>query len=162
MTIDVGPLVKEVIALVANEAAFRGITLRFDDPPHMSRVLADRIQIQQCLLNLLMNGFDAIAQIKSGAREVTISTTPEQNGWIKLGVCDNGPGVDPTVANRLFEPFVTTKTRGMGLGLLVTRSIIEAHGGKLWFTPNPDGGTTFSFTLPAAREKRTPTSRHEQ
>jgi len=149
--LDVSSLVKEAIELVGNESALRGIAVRFDASPKVPRVLADRIQIQQCLLNLLMNSFDAVARVKSRSPEVTICTAPENHGWIELSVHDNGAGVEPAVANRLFEPFVTTKPGGMGLGLLVTRSIVESHGGKLLFNENPDGGTTVRFTLPRAR-----------
>ena len=117
--------------------------------------LADRIQIQQCIMNLLMNALDATSQVKSGPREITIRLAPERSGWIELSVCDTGEGVAPAIARRLFEPFTTTKANGMGLGLLVTRSIIEGHGGRLSFNPNPNGGTTFTFTLPIARGSRT-------
>jgi signal transduction histidine kinase len=148
--IDLSSLVTEVIELVANEAAFRGITLRSDDLPARIEVLADRIQIQQCLLNLLMNAFDATGAIKPTVPEIRIGIAAKEKGWIELSVSDNGVGVDPAVRSRLFEPFVTTKANGMGLGLLVTKSIVEAHGGRLWFTPNPGAGITFTFTLPAA------------
>ena len=151
VAIDVGALVNEVVELVGNEAASRGIVLRINDSPIRLQILADRIQIQQCLLNLLTNSFDATARLRSGTPEVTISfARHEEKGWIRLSVHDNGTGVDSAIADRLFEPFVTTKTKGMGLGLLVTKSIVEGHGGRVWFTPNPEGGTTFSFTLPSA------------
>jgi signal transduction histidine kinase len=149
--IDVGTVVNEVVELVGNEATFRGVALRINDSPVRLQILADRIQIQQCILNLLTNSFDATAQLRSRTPEVTISVARhEEKGWIRLSVRDNGIGVDSAVADRLFEPFVTTKTKGMGLGLLVTKSIVEGHGGKVWFTPNPEGGTTFNFTLPSA------------
>src|SRR5260370_27431639 len=109
-----------------------------------------------------MNALDATAQSESGPREVTIRIAPEKSGWIGVSVCDTGPGVDPSVANRIFESFVTTKTKGMGLGLLVTRSIVEGHGGRIWFTPNPGGGSAFTFTLPVAREQQAPASQRPQ
>src|SRR5262249_51946761 len=123
--------------------------LRVNRTTARSRVLADRIQIQQCLINLLTNSFDAAAQDGSRAPEVAISIEGGGRAWIQVSVRDNGAGVDPAVANRLFEPFFTTKPKGVGLGLLVTKSIVEGHGGKIWFAPNPEGGTTFSFTLPS-------------
>jgi signal transduction histidine kinase len=162
VTINVGALTREVVNLVGSEATSREITLRIDDSPSLPRVRGDSIQIQQCVLNLLMNALDASVQTKSGLREVTIRIAPEKIGWIGVSVCDTGPGVDPSVANRIFESFVTTKTKGMGLGLLVTRSIVEGHGGRIWFTPNPGGGSAFTFTLPVAREQQARASRRAQ
>jgi signal transduction histidine kinase len=159
VAINISPLAKEIVNLVGSEAASREIILRIDDSPTLPRVIGDRLQIQQCLLNLLMNALDATAQTESGPREVTIRIAPEKIGWIGVSVCDTGPGVDPSVANRMFESFVTTKTKGMGLGLLVTRSIVEGHGGRIWFTPNSGGGSTFTFTLPIAQEQQARASR---
>jgi len=128
----------------------------------VQRVIGDSIELEQCVLNLLMNAFDAIAEAGSDRRGVTIKVTPEKTGWIGVSVRDNGAGIDPAVANRLFEPFVTTKSEGMGLGLLVTRSIVESHGGRIWSTPNPDRGATFTFTLPVAERKRVSAARNAQ
>lgn len=160
--IGIGALVSEVVKLIAGEAALREIPVRLEVSPSVQRVIGDRVQLQQCVMNLLMNAFDAIAEAKPDRRDVTIKVTPEKAGWIAVSVCDTGAGIDPTVATRLFEPFVTTKSKGMGLGLLVTRSIVENHGGKIWSTPNPDRGTTFTFTLPVAERKRASASRRAQ
>ena len=162
VAIDISPLTQEVVDLVGSEAAVREITLRIDDSPVLPSVVGDRLQIQQCVLNLLMNALDATAQTKSGPRKVTIRIAREKTEWIGVSVRDTGAGVDPSVANRMFEPFVTTKTEGMGLGLLVTRSIVEDHGGRIWFTPNQGGGSTFTFTLPIAQEGRARASRRAQ
>ena len=162
VAIDVRQLVNDVVKLVGREAAFRGIALRIDESTFPPRAMGDRIQIQQCVLNLLMNALDATAQTTSGPRDVTIRVAPEKSGWIGVSVCDTGAGIDASVANRVFEPFVTTKSKGMGLGLLVTRSIVEAHGGRISFTPNPGGGTTFTFTLPVAQGERARASRRAQ
>jgi two-component system sensor kinase FixL len=159
VAIGLGGLVAEVVKLAAGEAAFRQILVQIEISPPEPRVLGDRVQLQQCVLNLLMNAFDAISETKCEQRQVTIKITPEKTGWIRVGVCDTGAGIDPSVANRLFEPFVTTKSKGMGLGLLVTRSIVENHGGKICWKPNPDTGTTFFFTLPIAERKRVPASK---
>jgi signal transduction histidine kinase len=159
---DISSLTKEVVNLVHSEAASREITLRVNNSPTLPWVIGDRVQIQQCLLNLLMNALDATAQTKSGPREVAIKIAPEKTAWIGVSVCDTGAGIDPSVANRMFEPFVTTKTEGMGLGLLVTRSIVEDHGGRIWFTPNQGGGSTFTFTLPVAQQQRARASRRAQ
>jgi two-component system sensor kinase FixL len=148
-------LVGEVVKLTAGEAAIRKISVRLQVSPSVRRVIGDSIQLQQCVLNLLMNAFDAIAEVKSDECAVAIKVVPERTGWVVVSVSDTGAGIDPAIATRLFEPFVTTKSDGMGLGLLVTRSIVENHGGRIWSTPNVDRGTTFSFTLPAAQDKRT-------
>jgi signal transduction histidine kinase len=148
--LEVGPLLREVVKLVANESMFRRVALRIGDLADPLWVFGDRIQIQQCVLNLLMNALDAAAQAKTPSPQVDVTAEAYQSGWIELTISDNGTGLDSEIADRIFEPFVTTKTNGMGLGLLVTRSIVERHGGKIWFSPNPYGGSKFSFTLPTA------------
>jgi signal transduction histidine kinase len=155
VSIDVPSLLKEVVELVRNEAVARGVAIRIEDSTSPSRVQADRIQIQQCVMNLLMNALDATSETVSGPREITIRVAPENVEWLAVSVSDTGDGIDPAVKTQVFEPFTTTKARGMGLGLLVTRSIVEGHGGRVWFTANQDRGTTFAFTLPIAREERT-------
>ncbi len=160
--IDIGALVNEVVKLTAGEAAIRKISVQIEVSPSVHRVIGDSIELQQCVLNLLMNAFDAVAEARSDRRGVTIKVAPEKMGWVGVSVCDSGAGIDPAVANRLFEPFVTTKTEGMGLGLLVTRSIVESHGGRIWSAPNPDCGATFTFTLPVAERKRASASRSAQ
>ena len=157
--IGIGGLVGEVVKLTAGEATVRKISVQIHVSPSVKRVTGDSIQLQQCILNLLMNAFDAIAEGKSDQRGVTIKVAPEKTGWVGVSVSDSGGGIDPAVANRLFEPFVTTKSEGMGLGLLVTRSIVEGHGGRIWVTPNSDRGATFTFTLPVAERKRSSAAR---
>jgi signal transduction histidine kinase len=153
-TIDVSALVSEVVGLLASEAALRKIPIEIRTPRSPLAVFGDRILLQQCVLNLLMNAFDALAKVESGKRKVTIEVAPEKSGWVAVSVHDAGPGIDPAVAGRLFEPFVTTKIDGMGLGLLVTRSIVEDHGGRVFAKLNIKGGTTFTFTLPVLTGKR--------
>jgi signal transduction histidine kinase len=157
-TIGIGALIGEVVKLTAGEAAVRKISVQVEVSPSGQRVIGDTIQLQQCLLNLVMNAFDAI-DTKSDRRGVTVKVAPEKTGWVGVSVCDSGGGIDPSVANRLFEPFVTTKSEGMGLGLLVTRSIVESHGGRIWVAANPDRGTTFTFTLPVAEKRRASASK---
>ncbi len=157
--VGIGTLIGEVVKLTAGEAAVRKISVQTQISPSVQRVLGDSIQLQQCMLNLLMNAFDSIAEAKSGPRGVTIKVAPEKAGWVGVSVTDSGKGIDAAVANRLFEPFVTTKSEGMGLGLLVTRSIVEGHGGRIWSSPNSDRGATFTFTLPLAETKRASTSK---
>jgi signal transduction histidine kinase len=157
--IGIRALIGEVAKLTAGEAAVRRISVQIEVTPARQRVIGDTIQLQQCVLNLVMNAFDAIADANTDQRGVTVKVAPEKTGWVAVSVCDSGAGIDPTVANRLFEPFVTTKSEGMGLGLLVTRSIVESHGGRIWATPNPEHGTTFTFTLPVAARKLAGASR---
>jgi|HubBroStandDraft_1064217.scaffolds.fasta_scaffold01969_5 signal transduction histidine kinase len=157
--IAIGGLIGEVVKLTAGEASVRKIAVQLDVSPSGQRVVGDSIQLQQCVLNLVMNAFDAISEGKSARRDVAIKVAPEKIGWVGVSVRDSGSGIDPAVAKRLFEPFVTTKSEGMGLGLLVTRSIVESHGGRIWASPNPDQGTTFTFTLPVAETKRASLSR---
>jgi len=157
--ISIGALIDEVLKLTAGESTVRKISVQLQVSPSVRRVIGDSIQLQQCVLNLLMNAFDAIAEAKSDQRGVTIKVAPEKTGWVGISVSDSGAGINPAVANRLFEPFVTTKSEGMGLGLLVTRTIVESHGGRIWASPNPDRGTTFTFTLPVAEKRRTRASK---
>jgi signal transduction histidine kinase len=157
--IDVIALVTEVVNLIASEAALRQISVRVEVAPPVKRVAGDQVLLQQCMLNLLMNALDAISDNKSEHRQVVIKVAREKPGWVGVSISDTGAGIDPAVGGRLFEPFVTTKAKGMGLGLLVTRSTVENHAGKIWFTPNSDRGTTFTFTLPVLKRKQAaPTS----
>jgi two-component system sensor kinase FixL len=110
-------------------------------------VLADRVQVQQVLVNLLRNSTEAMADVKR--RELRVTTTLIDAETIEIAVADTGPGLAKGVADRLFEPFLSTKPNGMGLGLSICRSIVEAHGGRLRGDPNPGGGAIFRFTLPA-------------
>ena len=151
--LDIEALAAEVVQLIAGEAASRKIRVQIEVVASVPRIIGDRVELQQCVMNLLINALDATAEIKNHHREVTIKIGAEKTGWIRVSVCDNGVGIDPSVANRLFEPFVTTKSEGMGMGLFVIRSIVQNHGGKIWATANPDRGTTFSFTLPAAQKR---------
>jgi len=109
--------------------------------------------LQQCVLNLVLNAFDSIAAANSQRREVLVRVAQEEAEWVSVSVRDSGHGIDPSVQGRLFEPFVTTKPNGMGMGLLVTRSIVESHGGRISGKSNADAGATFTFTLPASRNQ---------
>jgi signal transduction histidine kinase len=157
-SIDIGALVSEVVRLVGSDAALPKIRLEVEASPSVPPVFGDRVLLQQCILNLLMNALDAVAKAESDRRIVTLEVALEKQGWVAVSVHDAGQGIHPSVSGRLFEPFVTTKTNGMGLGLLVTRSIVEEHGGKIFAKPRPQGGTTFTFTLPVAARKRTSAS----
>jgi PAS domain S-box-containing protein len=115
-------------------------------------VLGDRVQLQQVVINLILNAVEAMSSAEEGARELCIETEQSQTGGVLVAVRDSGPGIDPEHIERVFEPFYTTKTSGMGMGLSICRSIIAAHGGRLWAEANRPRGTVFQFTLPAGSE----------
>jgi signal transduction histidine kinase len=108
----------------------------------------DRVQLQQVILNLIMNAAEAMSDLGEETRELLISTQMDAAGGVLVAVRDSGPGLDPTSAHRVFEAFYTTKSAGLGMGLAICRSIIEAHGGRLWASANEPRGTVFQFTLP--------------
>jgi len=138
-------LIEEACALALSGARETGVRVTFAFDPQMSSVLADRIQVQQVLLNLIRNAIEAMQDAPK--RELRVSTHQLGQDILRIDVADTGPGIAPEIAEQLFQPFVTTKRHGMGVGLSISRTIIEAHGGRLWAEPNPDGGTIFSLTL---------------
>jgi two-component system sensor kinase FixL len=115
--------------------------------PTAEHVLADRIQIQQVLLNLIRNAIEAMQETEN--RNLVIATTARDDGMVEVSVADTGTGLAPDVMAQLFQPFVTTKPHGMGVGLSICRTIVEAHSGKIWVESQPDNGTIFRFTLRA-------------
>lgn len=140
-------LLEEAIALGLVGARERGIATHIELSPAVDAVVVDRVQVQQVVLNLLRNAMDAMKD--SARRELRLTTSTAANDMAMVSVADTGPGISPQIADRLFQPFVSTKGRqGMGVGLSISRGIIEAHGGLLWTEPNPSGGTVFRFTLP--------------
>jgi two-component system sensor kinase FixL len=144
---SVTKLVEEAGALALVGVKDQGIRAKFQFAPTVDLVLADKVQIQQVLLNLMRNAIDAMAQ--SERREVIISTRVAADRMIEISVADSGCGIAPEMASQLFQPFVTTKRQGMGVGLSISRTIVEAHGGQIWAESNPGGGTVFRFTLRA-------------
>jgi two-component system sensor kinase FixL len=143
-------LVEEASALALVGVKDRGIKVRFQFDPSVDLVLADRVQIQQVLLNLIRNAMDAMEE--STVRDLVISVEPESRTHVRVSVADNGSGISPDISEQLFQPFVTTKRHGMGVGLSISRTIVEAHSGHIWVEPNPGGGTVFNFTLAADEE----------
>ena len=151
--VQLADVVDDILALTATESAARGIVVHTQVASDLPVVLADRVQLQQVLLNLVVNGMDAMASVDESERRLAILGQPdEQDGHraVRISVQDRGIGVNPGEAEKLFEAFYTTKPQGMGLGLAISRSIIEAHGGRLWAVANEGNGATFQFTLPAA------------
>jgi two-component system, LuxR family, sensor kinase FixL len=143
---DVRKLVEEASALALVGAKDRGVRVRFDFDPQGEFVLADKVQIQQVLLNLMRNAIESMEETEH--RELVISTAAG-GGMVEVSVADTGAGISAEIREQLFQPFVTTKRQGMGVGLSISRTIVEAHGGSIAPQPNPGGGTIFSFTLPA-------------
>ncbi len=147
----------EKLPLLINEAAVLGlmgareksVEPRFDLDPYASPVLVDKVQIQQVLINLIRNAVEAMAD--SPVRQLTVTSRPDQRGFVRVIVADTGPGVTPEVAAQLFTAFVSTKAEGMGLGLSICRTIVEANGGRIWMERGADGGTEFHFTLVSAK-----------
>lgn len=146
---NINTITEDALALGLIGTRSADITTRVDLAPVSPPVLVDRVQIQQVLVNLLRNAAEAMAN--SPRRELTISTVGINDSAVEVMVADTGPGIPADLADRLFKPFVTTKPGGMGIGLAISRSIIEAHGGRLSMAPNAGGGTVFQFTLPAAQ-----------
>ncbi len=148
---DVKKLVEEASALALVGAKDKGVRVRFEFAPSVTFVLADKVQIQQVLLNLIRNAIEAMEG--RGRRELVVSTAPAADNLVEISVADTGSGIAPEVGGQLFQPFVTTKVHGMGVGLSISRTIIEAHGGSIAPRPNSGGGTVFSFTLPAVAKE---------
>ena len=150
--LDVRALVGEVIALVQEELETHRVLLRREITDHLE-VIGDRVQLQQIILNLTMNAIDAMSSVTGRDRLLTIASGIDENGMVRITVEDTRSGIDPAHLDRIFEPFFTTKSAGMGLGLCICRSIVEAHGGKLWPSPRNPFGTQFHLTLPSAEAK---------
>ena len=146
-SISLSDLLQETVNLVQPEAAARRIRLALDLPARLPTVKGDRVQLQQVALNLILNGMDATESREASARQVTVSAREAPDG-AEVAVLDLGAGIPADKLPRLFEPFFTTKPNGMGMGLAISRTIIETHGGKLRGENNPNGGATFRFTLP--------------
>jgi two-component system sensor kinase FixL len=138
-------LVEEASALALVGAKEAGVRVSFDFDTRVAFVLADKIQIQQVLHNLMRNAVEAMQQ--TSRCELTVSTRKLDHETVRIDVSDTGSGIAPEIAEQLFQPFVTTKRQGMGVGLSISRTIVESHGGRLWAEPNAGGGTVFRLTL---------------
>lgn len=145
--IDVNEVVHELTTFLHDEATRRHVAIQTELVPGLPKVKADRVQLQQVVLNLIVNGMDAVADIADDRKEIRISTRAE-GAEVAVQVEDFGTGLDAETAERIFSPFYTTKAHGTGLGLSLSRSIIEAHDGRLWASPRSSGGAVFQFTLP--------------
>jgi len=145
--VDVNELIREMIVLLRSEANRYSIPIRTELADHLPKIVADRVQLQQIFLNLMLNGIDAMKEMSGGSELAIKSETKE--GEMMISVSDTGIGLPPGQADQIFRAFFTTKDKGTGMGLPISRSIIESHGGRLWATGASGRGATFQFTLPA-------------
>jgi two-component system sensor kinase FixL len=149
---NLSKLIEEASALALVGAKEEGVRTLFRFASNTDKVLVEKIQIQQVLLNLIRNAIEAMHECDR--KELLVTTAAADGGMIEISVADTGQGLSETIGDRLFQPFVTTKPSGMGVGLSISKRIIEAHGGKMRAEPNPGGGTVFRFTLePAERNE---------
>jgi C4-dicarboxylate-specific signal transduction histidine kinase len=146
--VEINDAILEVIALTRTEAANNSVSVRTQLAEGLPRVQGDRVQLQQVMLNLIVNASQSMSGVEDGNRELHVSTVSIEPEGVCVAVRDTGPGLSPESLSRLFEPFYTTKPDGMGMGLSICRSIIEAHGGRLWATRCEPRGALFQFTVP--------------
>jgi signal transduction histidine kinase len=148
--LETNEVIHEVIVLLRQEALKRQISIRTDLAPGLPKIKADRVQLQQVVLNLMMNAMDAVSHATDSRRELLVRSRRGHANEILVQIEDTGVGLSPETAGKIFEPFFTTKAHGIGMGLAISRSIIESHDGKLWATPRPSGGAIFQFTVPVS------------
>jgi C4-dicarboxylate-specific signal transduction histidine kinase len=146
--IDVNEIIREMIVLLRGETTRYSISIRTELAADLPQVLGDRVELQQVLMNLMMNGIDAMKEV-DGSRELAIKSQRAEKEGLMMSVTDTGVGLPPQQEEQIFHAFFTTKPHGTGMGLRISRSIVESHGGRLWAADNPPRGASFHFTLPA-------------
>jgi signal transduction histidine kinase len=146
--LDVNATVLDVVALVRNEVVRHGVSLETRLATCGQQVQGDRVQLQQVILNVILNALEAMSGVNGGPRELIVSVGEAGPDQVLVAVQDSGPGFDPADAHRIFDPFYTTKPTGMGMGLAICKSIVEAHGGRMWAAANKPHGGVLHFTLP--------------
>jgi len=151
--VDVNEVVREMIVLLRSEATRYNITVRMELASDLPRIMGDRVQLQQVLMNLMLNGFDAMRDL-GGTRELAIKSQRAENEQVLVSVSDTGVGLPPQQADQVFNAFFTTKPHGTGMGLRISRSIVESHGGRLWAADNSPRGASFHFALPTKIEAK--------
>ncbi len=151
--LNMNEVIQEVVSLTQSDAVIRNIDVKLDLDPALPSTLGDRIQLQQVILNLMINGFESMAKQESTTRKMIIKTCLHKSRAIQVDVQDSGPGIEDNIQKRIFEPFFSTKDTGMGMGLSINKTIIASHGGDIWARNIPGKGITFSFTLPVEQKK---------
>jgi PAS domain S-box-containing protein len=159
--VDINEAVREVIELTRGEAAKNDVSVLTVSGDGLPLVLGDRVQLQQVMLNLIVNAVEAMGATSLGPRELRISTVADSSNGVSIAVRDSGPGLPPVEVKRIFDPFYTTKAHGLGMGLSICRSIVEAHGGRLWASANAPHGAVFQFVLPRGEVEHAPSSKNE-
>ncbi|MFL9919047.1 AAA family ATPase [Paraburkholderia fungorum] len=159
--VDINEAVREVIELTGGEAAKNGVSVLTVFGEGMSLVLGDRVQLQQVMLNLIVNAVEAMSATSMGPRELLVGTAADSSNGVAITVRDSGPGLPATDVKRIFDPFYTTKAHGLGMGLSICRSIVEAHGGRLWASANTPRGAVFQLVLPRGEVEHAPTGENE-
>jgi signal transduction histidine kinase len=144
--LDLNDVIREIIVLLHDKVSRTSISIRSDLDPGLPPTTADRVQLQQVLMNLMLNGIEAMKDVSG---ELTITSKRNADGQLLISVSDSGIGLSANQIDRIFDAFFTTKPQGTGLGLSISRRIIESHGGRLWASANPGRGATFQFTLPS-------------
>jgi signal transduction histidine kinase len=148
---DINDAIRVVLELTGGALQNRQVAVQADLLAALPRALGDPVQLQQVIMNLVINGADAMAAVTDRPRVLRIRTQMDGAGSLMVSVQDSGSGIDAAIRDRIFEPLFTTKSTGMGMGLSICRSIVESHGGKLWATPATPHGTDFRFTIPMAK-----------
>jgi signal transduction histidine kinase len=151
--LNINDTIREVIELIRSEVQRNRISLQTELSNDVPLVLGDRIQLQQVILNLIMNAIEAMSGVSQAHQELSVASMKDGSNGVLVAVRDSGPGLDSTVLDRLFDAFYTSKSDGMGMGLAISRTIVEAHGGQLWATPNVPRGAIFQFRLPTDGEE---------
>jgi len=151
--VNINEVIEETLALIRSEALKKNVSFKRELGSQLPFVLCDRVQLQQVVLNLMMNGIEAMSSVDERIRQLRIRSARQDPNQVLVTVADSGTGIDPQIIRRIFEPFYTTKPQGIGMGLAISRSIIEAHSGRLWAEPRTDQGASLQFTLPAGIER---------
>jgi signal transduction histidine kinase len=148
--LGINDIIRDTLALTRSELTRHRVSVRTELREDVPPIVGDRVGLEQVLVNLILNGMDAMDRVAGSSRVLTIRSRTDESGGVVLEVQDSGVGLAPEQVGRIFDPFFSTKPGGLGMGLPISRSIVEAHGGRLWATPNDGAGVTMHVTLPAA------------